>query len=144
MGRRLLIASLIAVIGVASLSAAQQPRKTRPQRAPAAPASAPITNDDVIQLVKGGIGDDLIVARIQQTSDRAFDLSTKGMLDLKAAGVSERLMTIMIGGPDPGAAAGRAAPKAASTQQQVVSFASPSTQSVEGERQEFISCNPTK
>lgn len=65
-------------------------------------AKAALTNDDVAKLVRAGFGDAVVVARIKQASQTAFDTSTDGLIALKAAGVSDRLVTIMLGGPDSG------------------------------------------
>jgi hypothetical protein len=88
--------------------AQQRPSPTASSPATAAPrpaTPAALSNADVIELVKAGFSDDLIAVRLKQAANKKFDLSTKGMVELKAAGVSERLFAIMFGGPDPGAAA---------------------------------------
>jgi hypothetical protein len=65
----------------------------------AAPAkSGTLTNSDIVQLVKVGLGDEAIVAKIQ-TSPHAFDLSTDGLIALKGAGVSNKIIAAMLGGP---------------------------------------------
>jgi hypothetical protein len=71
----------------------------KPRPAPAAIASA-LGNDDVVALARAGFGDAVIIARIRQAADRAFDLSTRGLVQLKQAGVSERVITAMLGGTD--------------------------------------------
>jgi hypothetical protein len=100
---------------VAGVSIAQQQTAHRtPARTPTASraaAPAALGNSDVVALVKAGFSEDLIVVRIKQAPAKDFDLSTKGMLDLKTAGVSERLIAVMFGGPDPGVS--RAEPKTA-------------------------------
>jgi hypothetical protein len=60
----------------------------------AAPA-AKLTNADVVALVKAGIPDEAVIARIR-SSEGAFDLSTDGLVALKSAGVSGAVMAAMI------------------------------------------------
>jgi hypothetical protein len=54
-----------------------------------------LTNDSVIQLLKAGIDEDLIIAKIRD-GQRNFDLSVQGMVALKEGGVSDRLLRIMM------------------------------------------------
>jgi len=54
-----------------------------------------LTNDSVIQLLKVGISEDVIISKIQKTK-HSFDLSVNGMVALKQAGVSDRLMHFMM------------------------------------------------
>lgn len=55
----------------------------------------PLTNDDVIKLVKSGFTDDVIVAMIE-ANDSAFDVSISGMTSLKDAGISSSVMAAML------------------------------------------------
>ncbi|MBN2321336.1 MAG: carboxypeptidase regulatory-like domain-containing protein [Acidobacteria bacterium] len=57
-----------------------------------------LTNDSVIQLLTAGITEDLIISKIRE-SQHNFDLSVQGMVALKDAGASDRLMQVML---DPG------------------------------------------
>lgn len=62
----------------------------------AMPAQAEtLTNDTVVQLVKIGLGEDAIIAKID-SSDSAFDVSTDGMIGLSQAGVSSAIIAKMI------------------------------------------------
>lgn len=54
-----------------------------------------LTNDSVIQLLKAGIEEDLIIAKIRE-GQHAFDLSVSGMVALKEGGASDRLLRIMM------------------------------------------------
>lgn len=54
-----------------------------------------LTNDSVIQLLKAGIPEDLVISKIRE-SQHNFDLSVQGMLALKEGGASDRLMRIMM------------------------------------------------
>lgn len=96
------VAGSILLVGVSAF--AQQPPKSSAKASPQAKAAA-ITNGDVVSLVKAGFNDDLVIARIQQASTKAFDLSTEGMVALKSAGVSQRLIAFMLTGVDPGSLA---------------------------------------
>jgi len=60
-----------------------------------------MTNADVISLAKGGFNDDLIIAAIQRSQNKVFDLSTDGMLSMKKAGVSQRVIAVMLTVPRP-------------------------------------------
>ena len=55
----------------------------------------PLTNDDVLKLVKQGFGDDVIVAMIE-ANDTAFDVSIGGLTALKDAGISNAIMSAML------------------------------------------------
>jgi hypothetical protein len=54
-----------------------------------------LTNDSVIQLLKAGIPEDLIISKIKE-SQHNFDLSVQGMVALKEAGASDRLIRFML------------------------------------------------
>jgi len=54
-----------------------------------------LTNESVIQLIKVGIDEDLIISKIRD-SRHNFDLSVQGMVALKEGGVSDRLMHFLM------------------------------------------------
>jgi hypothetical protein len=54
-----------------------------------------LNNDAVIKLVKAGLSDDLIVNTIS-TSAGSYDVSTSGMIALKTAGVSDRVVSAIV------------------------------------------------
>jgi hypothetical protein len=58
-------------------------------------SSAGLTVDGVISLIQAGISDDLIIAKIQKSS-QTFDLSTEDMVRLKKAGASDAVMKAMM------------------------------------------------
>ena len=64
-----------------------------------------LTNEAVVTMVKAGLGDDVIVGKVRLTQGQ-YDLSTNGLLRLKADGVSEAVIKAMIeasaGGEAPG------------------------------------------
>jgi hypothetical protein len=66
--------------------------------APTAPAKseAAFSNKDVIKLVKLELGDDVVIGKIKQAADVAFDLTTDGLVQLKQAGVSSRVISTML------------------------------------------------
>jgi len=63
---------------------------------PASPAEKPLSNKDVIALSKAGLGDDLVVAKIQQAPSENLDVSTESLLALKKAGVSNAVIDAMM------------------------------------------------
>ena len=58
---------------------------------PLASLAAPLTNQDVITLVKGGLGEATILQAID-TSEPAFDTSATGLVQLKNGGVSDTVI----------------------------------------------------
>lgn len=74
-----------------------------------AEAQEVLTNDSVISMVKGGLGEAVVLARIR-SSPANFDTSTNSLLALKKAGVSDKVIEAMVSSPRSGAAA--AAPAA--------------------------------
>ncbi|HEX6095996.1 MAG TPA: hypothetical protein VF432_06715 [Thermoanaerobaculia bacterium] len=82
---------------------------------------APLSNQDIIKLSKLQLGDDVVIAKIKQARSLAFDLSTDGLIQLKQASVSGKIIAAMLeratpqaapaggGTPGAGAAAGSSA-----------------------------------
>ena len=65
----------------------------------ASPAAAEtLTNETIIQLVKAGIGNDAVIAKIKATPGN-YALSTDDLIALKNAGVSGDVIAAMIAGP---------------------------------------------
>ncbi len=66
--------------------------------AAASPAAkeAPLANADVIKLSKLQLGDDVIIAKVRQAGNVAFDLSTDGLVQLKQANVSGKVISAML------------------------------------------------
>jgi hypothetical protein len=60
------------------------------------PAGKPLTNDNIIALVKAGLSDDVIVLAIQK-SPTQFDLSPEALIKLKEAGISNTVTETMMG-----------------------------------------------
>jgi len=65
-----------------------------------------LTNEAVVTMVKAGFGDDVIVGKVRLTQGQ-YDLSTNGLLRLKADGVSEVVIKAMIEASASGGAPGR-------------------------------------
>jgi hypothetical protein len=63
---------------------------------PLAAAQAAFSNMDVVKLVKLELGDDVVIGKIKQASEVAFDLTTDGLVQLKQAGVSSRVISAML------------------------------------------------
>lgn len=84
------------------------------------PTSAQIAfnNDAVIKMVKAGITEDLILATISSQAG-AYDTSADGLIALKAAGVSDKILAAIIqkssGTPAPSATNSSATPSAAAS-----------------------------
>jgi curli biogenesis system outer membrane secretion channel CsgG len=100
----------IAIIAVAAWG--QTPPATAPAPAAAPKRAAATTKpaspvDSVIQLVKAGMSDDLIIKSLKKTN-KAADLSPADMVKLKQAGVSDNVIGVMLdpsSSPAPAAAA---------------------------------------
>src|ERR1035438_7473464 len=78
--------------------------------APKAAAPAPLTNQDVIKMAQAKFSDDVIVNKIR-TSTPKFDTSVDAMIALRSAGVSDRVIAVMV---NPAAPAQAKAPTQAS------------------------------
>ncbi len=73
-----------------------------------------LTNDSVIQLLKAGINEDLIISKIQE-SQHNFDLSVQGMVALKEGGASDRMMHFLMDPTKPPEPKPASAPAASTT-----------------------------
>jgi outer membrane lipoprotein SlyB len=71
---------------------------------PFAALAAPMTNDDVIKMVKGGLGEATVLQAIG-AADPAFDTSPDGLVKLKQGGVSDKIIQQIIARKSPAAAA---------------------------------------
>src|SRR5712691_197768 len=74
----LLLVTLVAVVGLAF-----------------AQTKKPLTNDDVLQMVKAGFQESMIVKAIE-ANDTNFDVSMEALMDLKNAGVSQPIIEAML------------------------------------------------
>jgi curli biogenesis system outer membrane secretion channel CsgG len=102
---------LFAMLAAVALAQAPAPAPaTAPKKAAAPKAASPV--DSVIQLVKGGMSDDLIIRSLKK-NNKAVDLSPADMVRLKQAGVSDNVIGVMLdpsSNPAPAAAAAAAPP----------------------------------
>jgi hypothetical protein len=78
----------------AFLVIALTPLVAAPSTAPA--PEAPLANGDIIKLSKLQLGDEVILAKIKQAKSVAFDLSTDGLIQLKQAAVSGKVISAML------------------------------------------------
>lgn len=66
-------------------------------------ASAPVgakekalTNGDVVALFKAGLGEELVVSKIQQAPKETLDVSTDALIQLKKDGISKSILDAMV------------------------------------------------
>jgi hypothetical protein len=55
-------------------------------------AQSTYNNDAIIKLVKAGLSDDLIISTVQGQPG-SYDISPNGMIAMKSAGVSDKVLT---------------------------------------------------
>ena len=77
-----------------------------------ASAAKPLTNEEVVKLVKLGIGDEAVIAKIRQVPSVNFKLETDDLAALKADGVSGKVMAAMLERTSPPAVSGFVSPEA--------------------------------
>jgi len=103
--RVLLVLVLLAAVGFSSPAATSLAQEV-------------LTNDSVVQMIKAGLPESVVIAKIRSTATK-FDLKTESLVNLKKAGVSDKVLEAMMapGSPATGtqAAAPAAAPPAAAT-----------------------------
>ena len=58
-------------------------------------SAAPMTNDDIIRMVRSGLGDDTVVQAVN-AADSAFDTSPDGLVKLRQMGVSDKIIQQMM------------------------------------------------
>jgi len=58
--------------------------------------AAPMTNEDVIKMVKGGLGEATVIQAVQG-AENGFDTSPDGLIKLKQGGVSEKVIQEILG-----------------------------------------------
>jgi hypothetical protein len=68
----------------------------REQSAETAPGAVTLGNQDIIKMVKAGLGDDLIIAKIGGSKCQ-FDTSTDALIQLKQSGVSPAVLKAIVG-----------------------------------------------
>jgi len=68
-----------------------------------------LTNDSVIQMVKAGLPEAVVIAKIKGTATK-FDLKTDSLVGLKKAGVSDKVLEAMVAAGSPSASPTTAMP----------------------------------
>ena len=58
-----------------------------------------LTNESIISMVRAELGEALIISKVRASRNR-FDVSVEGIKRLKAEGVGEEIIKVMIGAPD--------------------------------------------
>ena len=81
-----LTAFLLLVFAVSGPLFAQQPTA----------AEAPLTNADVVKLIGLGLGDNVVIAKVNQAASVNFDLSADGLTKLKSSRVSSDVIAAML------------------------------------------------
>jgi curli biogenesis system outer membrane secretion channel CsgG len=107
----LVLTTFFAMLLTLGLAAQSPPAKAAApaQKAPAAKAPAASGVDNVIELVKAGMSEALVI-RTLKGEGKTYKLSTADLVKLQKAGVSENIIEAMT---NPGAGGGTAAPAAA-------------------------------
>lgn len=92
--------------GAVSSPTAETPPPKDPVKTEAAPASkkdeAALTNEEVVKLCKVGLGDEVVIAKINQTKEVAFKLDPDSLIKLKGEGVSQAVIAAMLKRDKPG------------------------------------------
>jgi curli biogenesis system outer membrane secretion channel CsgG len=104
--------SLFAMVGLAQAPPAAAPKPAPAKPAAAKPAAAPSPVDSVIQSVKMGLSENLIIKTLQR-DNKPMNLTPGDLVKLKNAGVSENIIGVMLdpaSAPTPAAAAAPAPP----------------------------------
>jgi hypothetical protein len=65
-------------------------------KGPAGATEKPLTNADVVAMVKADLGDDLVVSKIRQAPREALDVSSDALVSLKKQGVSKAVLDAML------------------------------------------------
>jgi hypothetical protein len=79
------IVLLIALATLSTISAAEQPK---PEKA--------LTNADVIELANAKLGDDIVIAKINQAPKEELDISTDALIALKSKGIGNAVVDAMM------------------------------------------------
>jgi curli biogenesis system outer membrane secretion channel CsgG len=104
--------SLLAMVSLAQTPPAAAPKPAPAKPAAAKPAAAPSPVDSVIQSVKMGLSENLIIKTLQR-DNKPMNLTPADLVKLKNAGVSENIIGVMLDPTSAPAPAAAAAPAAA-------------------------------
>ena len=66
-----------------------------PKSRSASSVNSKMTNDEVIQLITAGLSEQVVITSIRQASTKDFDLTPKGLIALKKAGVPDAVIVVM-------------------------------------------------
>jgi hypothetical protein len=80
--RAVLVLALVAVVGLSLPGATSLAQEV-------------LTNDSVIQMIKAGLPEAVVIAKIKSTASK-FDLKTDSLVSLKKAGVSDKVLEAMV------------------------------------------------
>ncbi len=96
--RHMMVVALC-VLASAGTAAAQDPAQAGPLPAPArvetTPAPSLLTNAEIVQMIKTGFAEEIILKAIQLSETR-FDTSVTALLEMKNAGASENVIRAML------------------------------------------------
>ena len=101
---------------------------------------APLTNDSIVKMVKGGLAEPTIVSAIE-ASDVQFDVSADGLIALKQAGISDTVIQAMIAAQSKKHDAA-ASPDAAAQNTQASSATSPNPQDAVADQMAAMGMTP--
>ena len=90
----LMMAAAVTLMGIGC----ETPRRRPPPPSPPQYHAQPMSLPDVKMLAKSGVGDEVILSQIRN-SHTVYHLSAPEILDLKDAGVSEKVIDFMINTP---------------------------------------------
>ena len=90
-----------------SLAVVAFPTPQDPNDGKSQAAATPLTNRDVLEMLKAGVTADVVVAKIK-SSPANFDTSPAALADLKAANVPDNVILAMVNGPSTATQAGSA------------------------------------
>jgi len=100
--KRLVASILVLSLGMAVLASPSRNQDPPANAVKPQPASSALTNKDVLDMVKAGLADDIMVAKIR-SSETNFDTSPGALAELKAANVPDSVILEMVKGPAPAA-----------------------------------------
>lgn len=91
----LIFATAFLTVGVRAQTPAGS-GSTTPPVVSTTPAAASLTNEDIVRLNDAGLGDDVIVAKINAAAQVVFRLETDDLIALKKANLSQNVIAAMI------------------------------------------------
>lgn len=91
------LTAAIVLLGVSEPQRAGRATQPLPARPVQATAQKPMSNADVLKMVKEGVSDPIIIGLIRKAPTKAFDTSVDAVIELKRAGVSEAIQVVMFG-----------------------------------------------